>query len=82
MWASLVAQLVKNPLAMQETAYNGGDSGLIPGLERSSAEGNGSPLQYSSLGNPTDRRAWWATSMGSQELDMSYQLNNNKNNSV
>jgi len=64
MWASLVAQLVKNPLAMQETAYNGGDSGLIPGLERSSAEGNGSPLQYSSLGNPTDRRAWWATVHG------------------
>ena len=69
-----MAQLVKNPLAMQETAYNGGDSGLIPGLERSSGEGNGSPLQYSSLGRilgqysslgqPTDRRAWRATVHG------------------
>ena len=59
-----MAQLVKNPLAMQETAYNGGDSGLIPGLERSSGEGNGSPLQYSSLGQPTDRRAWRATVHG------------------
>ena len=24
-------------------------------------EGNGSPLQYPCLGNPTDRGAWWAT---------------------
>ena len=24
-------------------------------------EGNGNPLQYSYLGNPMDRRAWWAT---------------------
>ena len=24
-------------------------------------EGNGNPLQYSCLGNPTDRRAWQAT---------------------
>ena len=24
-------------------------------------EGNGSPLQYSCLENPMDRRAWWAT---------------------
>jgi len=29
--------------------------GLIPGLGRSPAEGNGSPLQYSFLGNPMDR---------------------------
>ena len=24
-------------------------------------EGNGNPLQYSYLGNPMDRGAWWAT---------------------
>ena len=24
-------------------------------------EGNGNPLQYSSLENPVDRGAWWAT---------------------
>ena len=24
-------------------------------------EGNGNPLQYSCLGNPMDREAWWAT---------------------
>ena len=27
------------------------------------------PLQYSHLGNPTDRGAWQAISIGSQELD-------------
>ena len=34
------------------------DSGLIPGLGRSSGEGNGNPFQYSCLGNPVDRGAW------------------------
>jgi len=38
--------------------------GLIPGLERSPGEGNGNPLQYSGLGNPTNRGAWWATIYG------------------
>ena len=37
------------------------DDGLIPGLGRSPAGGNGNPLQYSCLGNPMDRGAWWAT---------------------
>ena len=34
-----------------------GDMGLIPGLGRSPGEGNGKPLQYSSLDNPMDRGA-------------------------
>ena len=33
-------------------AYNVGDPGLIPGLERSPGEGNGNPLQCSCLENP------------------------------
>ena len=37
------------------------DVGSIPGSGRSPGEGNGSPLQYSCLGNPMDRGAWWAT---------------------
>ena len=37
---------------------NAGDTGSIPGLGRSPGEGNGSPLQYSCLENPMDRRAW------------------------
>ena len=36
------------------SAYNVGEPGLIPGLERSSGEGNGNPLQYSCLENPMD----------------------------
>jgi len=38
--------------------------GLIPGSGRSVGEGNGDPLQYSCLGNPRDREAWWATVHG------------------
>ena len=41
-----------------------GGIGLIPGSGRSSEEGNGNPLQYSCLGNPMDRGAWWATVHG------------------
>ena len=32
--------------------------------------GNGNPFQYSCLGNPMDREAWWATVHGAaKELD-------------
>ena len=50
----------------KETAYNRGDPGLIPGLERSPGEGNGNPLQYSCLENPMDRGAQQATAQESQ----------------
>ena len=43
---------------------NAGDAGAIPGLGRSPGEGNSNPLQYSCLGNPMDRGAWWATVHG------------------
>ena len=33
----------------------------IPGSGRSPGAGNGNPLQYSCLGNPMNRGAWWAT---------------------
>ena len=50
---------------------NAGDAGLITGLERSPGEENGNPLQYSCLGNPMDRRSWWATVHGvTKESDM------------
>ena len=38
--------------------YNVGDLGSIPGMGRSSGEGDGNPLQYSCLENPMDGRAW------------------------
>ena len=37
---------------------NAGDTVSVPGLERSSGEGNVNPLQYSCLGNLMDRGAW------------------------
>ena len=40
---------------------NAGDVASMPGLGRSPGEVNGNPLQYSCLGNPMDREAWWAT---------------------
>ena len=48
----------------KESACNSGDPGSIPGSGRSPEEGNGNPLQYSCLGNPMDREAWWATVHG------------------
>ena len=41
----------------KESACSAGDQGSIPGLGRSSGEGNDNPLQYSCLKNPMDRGA-------------------------
>ena len=43
---------------MKASAYNAEDPGLIPGLERSPVEGNGSSLQCSCLENPMDAGVW------------------------
>ena len=53
-----VALVVKNPPA---NAGDVRDVSLIPGSKRSPGEGNGTPLQYSSLENLTDRGAWQVT---------------------
>ena len=52
---------MKNPPAK---AGDGRDTGSVSGSERSPEEGNGNPLQYSSLGNPMNRGAWWAADNG------------------
>ena len=49
---------------LSRSAYNAGDSDLIPQSGRSPGEGNGNPLQYSCMGNPTDRGTWQATVHG------------------
>ena len=49
--------MIKNVFA---NARDAKDMGLIPGLGRYSRVGNGNTFQYSCLGNPMDRRAWWA----------------------
>ena len=48
--------------------------GSIPGLGRSSGEGNGNPLQYSCLENPMDKEPGRLQLMGLQELDTTEQL--------
>ena len=52
---TLMAQMLENLPTMQETQ--------VPSLgwEDSPGVGNGNPLQYSSLENPMDRGAGWAT---------------------
>ena len=67
-WAFLVAQLVKYPLAMQGTSCNAGDADSIPGSGRSPEGGNGNTHQYSCLGNPMDRGAWWAIVHGAARV--------------
>ena len=65
-------------LSGKESIWNTGDLGSIPGLERFSGVGNGHPLQYSCLGNPMDRGAWWAIVHGvAKESDMTWELNCN-----
>ena len=48
----------------EESTWNAGDQGSIPGLGRSPGEGNSTPLQYSCLENPT----------GAKELDTAERL--------
>ena len=64
-----MAQFVKNPPAIQETACNKKDQGSIPRSGRSSGEGKGNPLQYSCPENSMDRGAWWATVHGVTETN-------------
>ena len=63
---------------VKNLSVNAGDTVSILRWGRSPREGNGNPLQYSCLGNPIDRRAWWATVHGvTEESDMTYRLSNN-----
>ena len=51
-----MAQTVKKTPAYE------GEAGSIPGSGRSCGARNGNPFQYSCLGNPVDRGAWWSYS--------------------
>ena len=57
-WASLVAQMVKNPPAMQETWVQS------LGWEDPLEKGMSSQLQYSCLKSPLDSGAWRASTHG------------------
>ena len=45
----------------KESVCNAGNVGSIPGLGSAPERGNGNPLQYSCMENPTDRGAWRPT---------------------
>ena len=65
MWGFSGGSVVKNLPA------KAGDTGSVPGSGRSPGEGNSNLLQYSCLGNPMDRGAWWAIVHGvAKEWDM------------
>ena len=48
----------------KECICQAGDMGLTPGSGRTPEEGNGTPLQYSCLGNSMDRAVWRGTVHG------------------
>ena len=58
-------------LSSKESTCQAGEAALLPGSERSPAEGNGNQLQYFCLENPMDREDWWAIVHGiAKESDM------------
>ena len=70
-WMYAHMQGLPGSLVVKNLPADTGEAGLIPGLERSPGEGNGTPLQYYFLGNPMDRGTWRATVHGfPKDLDM------------
>ena len=65
MYIAQVALMVKN---LPANAGDLRDASSIPGLGRSSGEGNGNPLQYSCLENYMVREPGGLQSMGSQRI--------------
>ena len=63
-------QLIPSGSVHEESTYNVGDLGLIPGSERYPGEGKGNPLQYSCLENSMNRGAWQPPVRGITESDI------------
>ena len=61
----------------KEFACNSGDLGSIPGLGRSSGEGNGKPIHYLVWRITMDRRAWQAIVRGISPLRIRHDLTTN-----
>ena len=75
----LISKIKELPrwLSGKESAYQKGDLGLIPRVEK--REVNGNPLQYSCLGNPSwTEEPGWLQFIGSQSVG--YELVTEKNN--
>ena len=65
LWDFSGISVVRNLPVNEGNARAGGS---IPGSGRSPGVGIGDPLQYSRLGNPRDRGAWWATVRGATKI--------------
>ena len=77
MFLNIACQLHKFP-NLKKVVNLGFPGGSVVENGRSPGEGNGNPLQYSCLGNPMDREAWWVTVHGvAKELDTTYWPNSN-----
>ena len=70
-----VVLVVKN---LPADAENSKDMDLIPGLGRTSGEGNGNLLKYSCWGNPIDRGAIWILLKHHHENVLDYSLNSER----
>ena len=60
----LVSSFPGSPAVKKNLTADAGTAGLISGSGRSPGGRNGNPCQYSCLGNPLDRGAWWAAVHG------------------
>ena len=60
--------------AGNESACNVGDLGLLPGLGRSSGEGNGYPLQYPGMENSMDCIVHGVTKSWTQLRDFHFHI--------
>ena len=58
LWMSVLLLGFPGGSEVKESACKAGDVGSVFGSGRSPGEANCNPLQYFSLGNPTDRGAW------------------------
>ena len=72
-WETVWCQLVKTSSG-KEPDCNAVDPGSIPGLRISPREGNGNPLQYSCLGNPTEEPGRLQSMGATKESDMTLWL--------
>ena len=52
---------------VKNSPANAEDANPIPGSGRPLGKGNSNPLQYSCLGNPMDKEAWWTTVHGASK---------------
>ena len=60
LWTSLLLSGKESPCQCRNIR----DAGSNPRSGTCPREGKGNPLQYSCLGNPMDKEAWWATVHG------------------